>query len=356
MTPSCRQLLSRDESLTLKALCIIIVMMHNYLHLRGYAAENEFQFYADRVEHIWQLVLHPTLELPLHLICFAAPYCLVGFLFISGYGLVKRYEQGNQSIDWWRLAGKHYVKLLRLIALPIAAAYLTYTLLHGHLPMRMWHTLLEVLLVSNLTRDPAIYPFVYWYLGMALQLYVLYALVLRRRTGHYDLWHQLLLIGLVVVCGVAQMCCEPTGEAIRWLRLNAVGYIGPFVLGMVSARHLDHIKLGRWQWAAIALVSGAAMTVSYGYYYTWLWGWLPATLFAVSCIKALPALQCRPLVWLGGVSAMVYLIHPIVREVSLHYKHPDHPVADLVIYMAVTVVIAAGYAWLMQRLPGKRHH
>ena len=53
---------------------------------------------------------------------------------------------------------------------------------------------------------------------------------------------------------------------------------------------------------------------------------------------------------------MIYVIHPIVRAVSLHYKHPNHPVADLIIYMVVSIILAAGYAWLLRRLPGKPHH
>ena len=98
------------------------------------------------------------------------------------------------------------------------------------------------------------------------------------------------------------------------------------------------------------------MIASSGHYYAWIWGWLPTSIFAVSVIKALPCLQYRPIVWLGSVSASVYVIHPIVRAVSLHYKHLNHPVADLFIYMVVSVIIAAGYAWLLRRLPGKPHH
>ena len=356
MQTSGQQLFTRNESLTLKALCIIIVIMHNYLHMRGYADENEFQFYADRVAHMWQLLLHPTPSLPLHIISFSPPYCLIGFLFISGYGLVKRYEQVNQSFDRRQFIGRHYVKLLRLVVLPMMVAFLTYKVLRGHLPLKWFDSLLELLLLGNLQWNASIYPFVYWYLGMAMQLYVLYALVLRRPKGHYGLWHQLLLIVLVVGCGVLQMCCEPTGMTIKWLRVNLVGWVGPFVLGMVTARHLDHIKLSLWQWGSIALVSGALMIASSGHYYAWIWGWLPATIFAVSCIKALPCLQWRPIVWLGSISAMIYVIHPIVRAVSLHYKHPNHPVADLGIYMVVSIILAAGYAWLLRRLPGKPHH
>lgn len=356
MQQSRRQLFSQDEGLALKALCIIVVIMHNYLHLRGFAAENEFQFYAERVGHMWQLVLHPDWHLPLHVVSFIVSYALVGFLFCSGYGLVKKYEQGDADFNRRHFVSHHYIKLIKLLALPLIVAFVVFTVLRGHLPLNWKDTLLEFLLLGNLQWDVSIYPFVYWYLGMALQLYVLYALLLHRRNGYYDTWHQALLVALVIGCGVWQMCCAPTGKWIYYLRTNMPGYIGPFVMGMVTARHLDHISLKRWQWGAMALMGGVLMALSLGNYYTWLWGWVPTLVFMVGTIKAVRWLQWRPIVWLGSVSAMVYVIHPIVREVSLHYKHPNHSVADLVIYMTVSVILAAGYAWLLRRIHNVNQH
>ena len=301
------QLLSRNESQTLKALCIIVVIMHNYLHLRGYAAENEFQFYADRAWHMWQLVLHPTLSLPLHIISFIVSYSLVGFLFVSGYGLVKKYEHPAQPFVRRQFLASHYAKLFKLAVVFILMAFVVFRVLRGRWPLGVKDSLLELLLLGNLQWDVSIYPFIYWYLGMTLQLYALYAMVLHRQHGHYGRWHQALLALLVTGCCVWQMCCAPTGQ---------------------------------WSY----------------YFYTWIWGWLPATVFAVSTVKCLPWLSCRALVWLGGVSSLVYVIHPIVREVSVHYLHPNHAIADLLAYMAASILLAGGYAWLRRQVSSARRH
>ena len=346
-------LLTRDEGLVIKALCIIVVMLHNYLHLRGFAAENEFQFYQDRADAMWQMLLHPTLNLPLHLASHAVTYALVGFLFVSGYGLVKKYEQSPVEFRRWGFIGRHYIKLVCLVLLPMILAFVVFWVVRDYWPLSWCDRVTELLLVGNLHYNHiSIYPFVYWYLGMAMQLYLLYALLLHRRKN-YPLWHQLLLLALVIGCGVAQMCCAPTGYTIYFLRVNMIGYVGPFVAGIVAARHLDHISLKSWQWWLIVLVSGMVMVWSLWHFYSWLWGWLPATVFAVSLVKANPWLQWRPIVWLGSVSAMVYVMHPIVRELVIGFSR-HHIRVELLIYLVVSVMLAAGYAWLLRRIKLRR--
>lgn len=342
-------LLSRDEGLIIKALCIIIVMLHNYLHLRGFAAENEFQFYQERADAMWQMLLHPNLDLPLHFASHAVTYALVGFLFVSGYGLVKRYEQPSSSFERWSFIGLHYTKLVRLVFLPMILAFVAFWLTHDYWPLTWRDRLTELLLLGNLHYNHiSIYPFVYWYLGLAMQLYLLYALLLHRRQS-YPWWHQLLLLTLVVVCGAVQMCCKPTGYPIYFLRVNMVGYVGPFVTGIVAARHLDHISLKSWQWWLVVLMSGTLMVYSLWQFYSWLWGWLPATVLAVSFVKANRWLRWRPIIWLGGISAMVYVIHPIVRELVIGFTH-HHIRLELLVYLVVSVLFAAGYAWLLRHI------
>ncbi len=342
-------LLTRDEGLIIKALCIVIVMLHNYLHWRGFAAENEFQFYQERADAMWQMLLHPTLDLPLDFASHAVTYALVGFLFVSGYGLVKKYEHSTVSFSRWRFIGSHYTKLIRLLFLPMFLAFAAFWLVHDFWPLSWRDRLTELMLLGNLKyKNISIYPFVYWYLGMAMQLYLVYALLLRRRQN-YPWWHQLLLLVLVASCGVAQMCCEPTGYAIYFMRVNMVGYIGPFVAGIVAARHLDHISLQSWQWWLMALASGIIMVWSLWHFYTWLWGWLPAAVFIVSFVKSCKFLRWRPIVRLGSISATVYIMHPIVRELVIGFTR-NHIRMELLVYLVASIILAAGYAWLLRHV------
>lgn len=348
------RLLSRDESLVIKALCITIVVLHNFLHLRGFAAENEFQFYQERADAMWQMLQHPTLSLPLHVASFVVSYALVGFVFVSGYGLVKRYEHRPVDLGRCSFVGAHWFKLVRLLLPAMVLAFVTFYVARGYRPLTWRETGLELSLLANLYYDNiSIYPFVYWYLGMALQLYVLYALVLHRRAGSYPWWHQCLLIALVAGCWLMQALSEPTGYPLYFMRVNLVGYVGAFVLGIVSARHLDHISLKPWKWMLVCVMSGVVMVCTLWRYQSWLLGWLPSAVFVVSLVKAAPWLKCRALLWLGGVSASLYVIHPVVRE-AVNSFGCSHVYADLLVYLVVSLLLAAGYAWLQRHLPGGR--
>ena len=46
---------------------------------------------------------------------------------------------------------------------------------------------------------------------------------------------------------------------------------------------------------------------------------------------------------------MVYVIHPIVRELVIGFTH-HHIRLELLVYLVVSVLFAAGYAWLLHHI------
>lgn len=82
----------------LRGLAIIGIFLHNYCHWLGLAVkENEYTFTIDKCRRLLEVMTHPDINLPVHLLSFFGHYGVPVFLFLSAYGLVMKYEGGTAN-------------------------------------------------------------------------------------------------------------------------------------------------------------------------------------------------------------------------------------------------------------------
>ena len=63
--------------------------------------------------------------------------------------------------------------------------------------------------------------------------------------------------------------------------------------------------------------------------------------FAVALVKCIPSMMMPPLVWLGGVSAAIFVVHPALRKLFIRlYGHGDEMYGGLLLYLVVTIIIS----------------
>lgn len=85
--------LTKTECSALRGIAILGIVMHNFLHwLRPMVKENEYQFHQNNVDGIMGVLSRLDWDIPLQLFSFFGHYGVPVFLFLSGYGLVKKYE------------------------------------------------------------------------------------------------------------------------------------------------------------------------------------------------------------------------------------------------------------------------
>jgi hypothetical protein len=88
-------LLAMSESAALRGIAILGIMLHNYCHWLGFAVkENEYTFDAERPMQFWDKLMSFDSDLFIHFFSFFGHYGVPVFLFVSGFGLVKKYEKG----------------------------------------------------------------------------------------------------------------------------------------------------------------------------------------------------------------------------------------------------------------------
>lgn len=77
----------------LRGIAILGIMLHNYCHWLGFAVkENEYTFSAGNAVQFWYKLTSFDHDILIHFFSFLGHYGVPVFLFVSGYGLVMKYE------------------------------------------------------------------------------------------------------------------------------------------------------------------------------------------------------------------------------------------------------------------------
>ena len=373
------ELLSRTESAALRGIAILGIILHNYCHFLGFAVkENEYKFDSSRPMQFFDKLFSLDSDLFIHIFSFLGHYGVPIFLFISGYGLVKKYEAlpqtGNENpflgeghSVGFAFIRKHFLKLFRLMIIGYLVFIGVYLLRHSDgAQVYSWdHVLTQLTMTINFfyfDPDHIIKPGPYWYFGLMLQLYILYILVIYR-------WRQnSLLIALAAGSILLEACFGNQQDWLNYIRYNFIGGLLPFCMGIWAARR-DPLSnspegesnskppLGEVWWGLIS-----ALFVLIGGMYFWTWLIVPAFIAtgAIATVKLLSACKgilsplsslLSPLSWLGSISAMLFVMHPIARELIIsHYRRIDI-YGGIFIYLLSSVALAMLLKWILRYIP-----
>lgn len=343
-------LLTRAECAALRGLAIIGIFLHNYCHWLGpVVKENEYTFSQHNVDWLTAVMASPDGLLPAHLVSFFGHYGVPVFLFLSAYGLELKYGRSLYA-PAFRFVAYHWKKLFSMMIV----GFVSFTIVDAMTPGRWHYTLTQVLaqlaMVNNLLPDPDhnIWPGPFWFFGLMLQLYAVYRLLLYKR-------HWAWTAGAMVVCLGVQLAFAPESEALNWYRYNFMGGMLPFGLGLLYARYGNRIILTNLNTLSL-LVS----VVFCGFMVMWmsasylLWSVVPLVVcvLCVYVVKLLSQAARRPvgawlmerLVWMGEISAALFVIHPVLRKVFIPISRHGDIYTGLLLY----AIAAIGAAWLIR--------
>lgn len=337
-------LLTLAESKALRGIAILGIMLHNYCHFLGFAVkENEYTFTAAKPQMLWDRLTALDHNLLIHLLSFFGHYGVPVFLFISGFGLVCKYEHSTpQRVRAVPFVAYHYMKLLRLMFLGyVAFAVVSYLHPHGYHGYTAGRVAAQLLMYINILPDPdhIIKPGPYWFFGLMLQLYIVYRLLIyRQKTSN--------VLALIAICWVAQAMftpeSDPGGETLNRIRYNFVGGMLPFGAGVLYARHGR--ELSTRAYLAVAAVSAVAVFAGSYAFQSWLWVPLFVVTGAVATIRLVPEKALKPLVWFGAISSALFVVHPITREIIIKMSYRGQVYTGLIVYVIASLLLA----WLFK--------
>ncbi len=326
----------------LRGLAILSIITHNFTHWQhGAIFENEFTYQAWHVDKLLSYLSHPDYRLPLQLFSFFGHYGVVLFVFLSAYGLERKYGHTSKNVKTLPFIWKHYLKLVSMCVVGCIPYFIINLSTTRSLNSLVCGLLSQMSMLRNLeirqTEIPNLGP--YWYFGLMFELYIIYRLFLFRRS-----WG--IIVGAIILSLIAQAMVIPNGEAMEWLRNNFIGSILPFGLGLLYARYEEEIQLGKRMHLLIALTSVALIFVTSLSFIPWLFTPIFVCTLGISVAQLLPRNIQPPILWIGGISAAIFVSHPIIRQLCVAFLdiHESSPYLRVLIFLIGALVTG----WIFQ--------
>jgi peptidoglycan/LPS O-acetylase OafA/YrhL len=336
--------LTRTECTAMKGIAILGIMLHNYCHwLKGIARENEYTWLQWKNDRLMEVLQQPDELLPMHLVSYFGHYGVPVFLFLSGFGLVMKYERGNQpEASIWRFTRYNYLKLFRIFIV----GFVFFTMLDAFTPGIHRYLASEVLamlgMYANFLEHPSevVWPGPYWYFSVTMQLYILYRMLFYR-------WrHWSIVVVLMVGCWLWQVFYLDDMEILERLRYNLVGGMLPFGMGVLAGRWPLNMGPSPTVHFPILIVSIFLIILMCFNIQSWLF--VPALIVVgtIALVKLIPCQVMPYVVWLGTVSAAIFVTHPIVRKIFVRPYIQEDMYAGLLLYVVATLLLS----WLMKKI------
>lgn len=370
-------MLTRQQTAAMRGIAILGIVLHNFTHWLGpMVKENEYTFSLHNVRRFIFELSNPTIDIFAHLLSFFGHYGVPVFLFLSAYGLTMKYEgssltlpregtakgAGNCStpppgeVGWGLFILSHYKKLFMMMIVGYAAFIMVDFMVGKHYNYTFWNVIGGLGMFSNLyaVPDKAIWPGPYWYFGLMVQIYIFYRLVIYRGKGSLscglsDRQADILMWSIAGACVVGQLFMDPEGSTINWYRYNFFGGVLPFVAGISYARSKVDNKYPRWAMALFCLLMIALIVGGSFAFVTWALVPLAVCGATVSFVKILPECLLKPMEWVGGISAMMFVTHPIARKVIIPISHGGDIYTGLVLYTVLAIVLAMMFKKLQNK-------
>ena len=343
--------LSDRESQAMRGVAMVCIMLHNILYKLLKVSVNEFYFEYNRVELFTNSIeAHPQ-YVAADALSFLGWYGVAVFMFLSGYGLVRKYEYTDRPLPIVPFVANRWLKLFKMIILPMiifigvrwgfeSISYLLHDIACPQL----------TLLGNILTPYPHMLS-IYWFFGITFQLYIFYRLLVYRCS---TTWIVLLnVLGFVLFTWV---WLYEDLQTLAVVRLNCVGWILPLTLGVLFARYdFSYIFSKRWVMIAVVLLSGVVLTAMN--YNPYVWYFSPI----VAIIASLFLAKLWQWQWwkVGILSSSIFVIHPIVRYLIIMnpkvldffgYNPASPHTINSIVITAIYAVIVFCVAMLYKRL------
>ena len=219
-----------------KGLGILLIVLHNFFHnIPPLIGQNEFYFNPQVTGKFIDAMLGSPTEWVRALFSYFGHYGVQLFIFLSAYGLTKRYSSERiRYVDFLKTRfSKIYLSFVICVVVYICLGFLKSGLLTDE-KVLFWDSLLwKLLLVSNFIPGEAMQPVgPWWFLPFILQFYLVFPLMLLAYKRMGVLFLLLLSLSALILVWVVNPGLIRIGLNLNYM---VVGQLPIFCLGIYFA-------------------------------------------------------------------------------------------------------------------------
>lgn len=346
---------SLQDTAVLKAISIILIVLHNALHpiYRPIKVCNEFDFSISRIQFFWDTVSSNFFALPNCILMTFGYTGVTFFFFLSAYGLAFKFNKSD-AVPYWPFVKVRLKKLYTPILISTAFLLLFIFIIgqHGTLErFSVYHLFLQLATLINFTSSySAVIVGPWWFLGAIIQLYLIFH-VLMFGTKKYG---NSFLIGISLLSFFIMMLFSNTVSEYIFLKKNIIGWIPEVALGIYFVRS-KKIEISPFQATLSAIALLFVYLVGNINEFFWYFSSFSILLFFVIISPPLLSMVRKStylddfLSYTGKISVYMFLVNGIVREpIIALYVRPESPVwVQSVSALAILILSFVAGALLM---------
>lgn len=349
-------IITRSEGMAMKGVGILLIVTHNLAHMLGVTGYdcNEYNFEQESADALFSIIAHPSANILLQLSTLLG-YCgIYIFLFLSAFGLVRKYEQGTVKMPSPRaFIWHHYTKLFKLMFFGLLSAIAVAYLLHSSMLPNKRDWLAQALMITNWLMPPYhhVFPGPYWFLGLMVELYIIYRLVLYVPHDGAKWRKWLIPVAFAAITLAPQIWFRTAGREMIYLRYNFFVAGLSFSAGLLVARYGGIPRMSRWAWGGVMVVSTVAFILMQKSPTTWVLSSLLAAVAIIALVKALSGMVLSLIVWVGGISSSLFIVHPVIRFIAMEGRGMIEGHLLIALYLCASLIAAVAYKRLLAIIP-----
>ncbi|MFV0469206.1 MAG: acyltransferase family protein [Dysgonomonas sp.] len=312
--------LDRNQINIIKGIAIVIIVLHNFLHVISGVKENDISYDLNEFLRFLSVVADNPLTIFNSVLSYFGHFGVELFVFSSGFGLTKKY-MANDKISY-----KDYIvpRLTKIYSLMLFGLVVIFSILfykytfEQMLKISVWFlSMLKNLSYTRIYSDFG----VWWFFSLIVQLYLLFPFLYKYIDKKKEQGFYILLIAVYALIYVLFPITERFNIPMFG---NFLGHLPEFLLGIAIAR-LDSLKINiKYVMLALVVFVSANLT---GYMFPF--GFLSAAILLLFIFYPIynnsKGRIAKAFLFLGNISMFMFLFNGSLREFTIPFFRGQSP-------------------------------